>query len=99
MDAGATGGLAGAIRSVLHTDPKNLFTDWQEALKSSARPILHATTPPSEAGHVLVPRKAARHQCEPGPSAPGGKYFTYFAEGKFAIQFPARLLGFTRASS
>lgn len=85
MVAGAAGGVAGAIERVLHTDPKRLSTEWQEALKASARPILHVTTPPSEAGRVLVREK------EPGgfnvsPAlSPDGKYFMYFAEGKFAI--------------
>lgn len=68
MYAGATGGPVGAIKSVLHTDPQKLSTDWQEALKSSARPILQVMTPPSESGHVLVPEKEqGQHQCEPGP--------------------------------
>lgn len=87
MRIGAVNGVNAAIQSVLKTNEKQLSKDWKAALLTSGEPVLHDTTPVTEAGRVLV------HEQEPGainvsPSvSPDGKQLMLFSEkGLFSIE-------------
>ena len=83
LTTGATAGSpAVAIEKVLGVNGKELSEAWRAAIRETYRPILNATTPPSEIGRVVLRRSdGLGGDLNVGPAiSPDGKWTAFLSE-------------------
>ena len=79
--AGAAGDVNVAIERVLGVKTKDLSSQWQAAIREAYRPVLAATTSPSELGRAVIKPTGLGGDLNVGPTiSPDGRTIAFLSE-------------------